>query len=506
MSAGVTGDEFGLSQGDTEPDGRFPARVARRPIPTVLAPVVLLVALGYAVLAAFNPIFGESTVSVACQTVLFILASWFIFLNPNGDMLDALKVASVYYLVCFCIAPLFLEGPGWHFAGPIGPLAAKASAYLLAGYVLILIGYYLPIFRPLPARIEVGAPRGNIQLIQTIALTFFAIGISAWLVGFVRAGGLATIIGGGEARNQWFKGMGILLWLALFSYTGGILYFATNMRPGIRRAWVYAWPLAIGFTSWALFQGRMRALNILIMGLLVTHYLVRPIRPRQLGAFFGAGFLFSVFVGFTRHVDKRHLLLTDPLGLLSLLGQDFWAFSQAMIVGSFSRHRQIMLIFDKVPTWEPHEWGATLFMALNPPLRLVGLGHLQIPGIGPRLFKLAHPYLTVDLETGYLASLPGEFLWNFPFYIALFFFLLYGIALRSIYQTLVLWNSDPASIALYAVLLLALSNMIFGSFGQYVFEFLVLTVPLYLTAKIGQLGGRPAAITPSPWADNRVDI
>lgn len=484
----------------------FAPRVARRPVPTAMAPILGVVMMAYGVLASLNPIFGESAIAVVCQSLLFGLASWFIFLNPNGDMLDALKIASVYYVVCFCVAPLFLTAPEWHFVGQIGPLAAKASAYLLGGYILILIGYYLPFFKPIPRTIEIDPLRGNVQLVRTIALGFFLVGMLAYLIGFVRAGGFATIIGGEEARNQWFKGMGILLWLALFSYTGGILYFATRAQPGNRRVWIHAWPLAIGFVSWAIFQGRMRALNILIMGLLVTHYLFRPIRRRHLVFFFTGGFLFSVFVGFSRHTDKRHLLLSDPMGLLALLAQDFWEFSQAMIVGSFSRHRQIMLIFDKIPSWEPHDWGATFFMALNPPLRLIGLGHLQIPGIGPRLFKLAHPGLPVDLETGYLSSLPGEFLWNFPFYVALFFFVVYGISLRLIYQQLVLFRSDPSSIALYAVLILALTNMIFGSFGQYVFELLVLTVPLYLTAKIGQLGRRREPTMPRPWESSDVDV
>lgn len=500
----TTGDGFAPPSSSVAGDG-FAPRVARRPVPTIMAPVVVLLTLAYGVLAALNPIFNQSVISVLCQTTLFGMVLWFILLNPNGDMLDALKVSSVYYAMCFCIAPLFLTAPGWHFAGPIGPLAAKASGYLLAGYVLILIGYFLPVFKPLPRSIEIDPLPGNVRLVRILSLTLFGIGFVAYVVAFFYAGGVSTIIGGDEARNQWFKGVGFLLWLALFSYTGAIVYFSTQLKPGARAVWVHAWPLVIAFSCWALFQGRMRALNILIMGLLVTHYLIRPLRARHLGLFFAGGFLFSVFVGFTRHTDKRHLLLSDPVGLLSLLASDFFEFSQAMIVGSFSRHRQIMLIFDKVPDWMAYDWGATFFMFLNPPLRLVGLGHLQIPGIGPRLFKLAHPNLGVDLETGYLSSLPGEFLVNFPAMIALFLFVVYGVALRLAYERLVLRRADPCSIALYAVLVLAMSNMIFASLGQNVFEILVLTIPLVLIGMVGRLGGRPRVTAQASWSQTPSD-
>lgn len=476
-------------------------RTGRRPISTMMIPVVTLLVPIYLTLAWTNPIIGASAIAVACQTLLFALTCAFIFLNPNGDTLDALKVTSVYYLVCFCIAPLFVTEPQWHFVAPIGPLAAKASAYLVTGYVILLVGYYLPVFRPLPRTISIEPFDGNDRLVRFLALGLFAFGFVSYAALFVRAGGIGTIIGGDEARNQWFNGMGTFLWAALFSYTGAILYFAARVKPGAPWAWLHSWPLVIAFGAWVIFQGRMRALNILVMGMLVSHYLIRPVRARHLSAFFAGGFAFSVIVGFTRNASNRYLLLSDPAGLASLLAQNFWEFSQGMMIDSFSRHRQIMLIFDKVPSWIPHDWGSSFLMVFNPPLRLVGLGHIQAPGIGPRLFNLAHPFLSADLETGYLPSLPGELLWNFPAFLALFGFLAYGIALRATYNRLVLNHADPCSLALYAVLLLALANMTFASVGQNLFELLVLTVPLYLIVQAGRLGRRRGTTRGVSWTN-----
>jgi hypothetical protein len=125
-------------------------------------------------------------------------------------------------------------------------------------------------------------------------------------------------------------------------------------------------------------------------------------------------------------------------------------------------------------------------MVFNPLLRVTGLPQYQFEGIGHRLFDLAHPEFGGLLETGYLPSLPGEFLYNFPFYIALLLFPLYGIALRTVYSRLIVRNADPTSVGIYAILIFALANMIIASCGLNVFEILVVWLPALATVKVAQ--------------------
>jgi hypothetical protein len=485
--------------GNAEPDttDAVQTRIGRRPVPVLLFPMVAVASVVYALLASLNPVINQSFVAVFLLALLFLIVSSFIVLNVNGDALDPFRLMSVYYLMCFCISPLFVVDPIWHFSAPLGPLAAKSALFLTVGYLMTAAGYYLPVFRPIPPVIQIGALRANAGFLKLLALALFTVGQLCLLIVFVRAGGVGTIISGDESRNLFLKGLGLFFWPALFSFSGGVLYFAAQAKPNRRFTWVHGWPLWITAASWIIFQSRMKVLNLLVMGLLVSHYLVRPIRVARVGLYGALGFSFAVAVGYVRNPDVRYLLVANPSAVLSGLGDHFWEFSQAVLIGSFSRLRQIMLILDKVPSWMPHDWGASFFMVFNPVLRLVGMGENQVPGIGPRLFKLAHPELPGELETGYLSSLPGEFLVNFPFYFAIFLFPFYGIALRVVYSRLILRNADPTSVALYAILLLALVNMIFASAGQNLFELLVLWLPPLVAIRLAQLGA-PSARAPLP--------
>jgi hypothetical protein len=487
---------------DASPEmGSIQTRTSRRPIPIIWFPAIVLASGIYALLASLNPIINQSFLAIVFLATLFLIVSSFIVMNVNGDALDPFRVMSVYYLMCFCISPLFILDPVWHFTRPLGPLAAKSALFLIAGYLMTALGYYLPVFRPIPPLIRIGPLRANASMIKFLALSLFTIGQLCLLIVFVRAGGVGTIVSGDESRNLFLKGLGLFLWPALFSFSGGVLYFAVQASYNARTAWLHQWPLWITAASWVIFQSRMKVLNLLVMGLLVNHYLVRRIRLARVAVYFIGGFVFAVAVGFSRKPDIRYLLVADPSVLLSALVDQFWDFSQGMVVGSFSRLRQIMLIFDKVPSWMPYDWGTSFLMVFNPLLRLAGLDQYQIPGIGPRLFKLAHPDLPGELETGYLSSLPGEFLINFPFYFAIFLFPLYGMALRTIYSRLILRDADPSSVALYAILLLALVNMIFASCGQNLFELLVLWLPplaVIKLAELGRAGPGTRALAPEP--------
>jgi hypothetical protein len=484
----------------TQPNNGYVLRTlrGRRPIPILQFLVVAAASMIFAVLALQNPLINESLLAVMLLTALFLIVIAFIVMNVNDDALDAFRVMSVFYLLCFCISPLFVVDLEWHFSRPLGPLAEKAILFLIVGYLLTAAGYYLPFFRPIPAVIEIGELRGNPLFLKLLGLVLFAIGELCLLIVYVRAGGVERMIGGEESRVSFSWGLGLFLWPALFTVPGGVLYFAAKARPDLRFAWVHSWPLWFSAASWIVFQARIRVLNLVVMALLVGHYVVRRIRISRVAIYGTAGFVFAGLVGFARSPEVRYLLILDPGALFSAFGAQFWEISHATLTGSFSRLQMIMIILDKVPAWEPYDWGSTFFMIFNPLLRLTGLGQYQFDGIGHRLFNLAHPEVGGMLETGYLPSLPGEFLWNFPFYIAIFLFPLYGIALRAVYSRLILRNADPSSVALYTILMLALVNMIHASCGQNLFEMLVVWLPALGAIKLAQLamGQRQATIPP----------
>jgi hypothetical protein len=96
--------------GNAEPDttDAVQTRIGRRPVPVLLFPMVAVASVVYALLASLNPVINQSFVAVFLLALLFLIVSSFIVLNVNGDALDPFRLMSVYYLMCFCISPLFV--------------------------------------------------------------------------------------------------------------------------------------------------------------------------------------------------------------------------------------------------------------------------------------------------------------------------------------------------------------------------------------------------------------
>lgn len=460
-------------------------RRIRRPIPVLWFPLVLAGAAVYGVLAFLNPILGRSPLGVVLLSALVALTTGVILMSPNADRMDALRVHSVFHLVCFCLTPLAVTEAFWHFQHPIPGLVASASAFALAAYVATAFGYHFPLFASLPDRVDLRARPINTTIMGISAVALLGIGGLCFVVMFIWAGGFGRILGGAESRVEFFEGFGYLFWATLLLYPGGLLFYVANSRRMVSR-WMAAVPLMGTFGAMLVLQGRGRALNALLLLIIASHYVVRPVRMGLLALFGLGAFVLVVFVGVARDADVRFLLLEDPSVLIVEVYGRFVDYAQGTLGGNFARIRQLMLIFDKVPGWQPHDWGISLFQFLNPPLRLLGFDALQVPSIGPRLFVLAHPGLPVDLRTGYLPSLIGEFLWNFPWYLALVPCLLYGMLLRQFYNRLILANPDLGSIALYTVLMFYFNNMVHSAMAQFLFEIFVLTLPVFVVALISR--------------------
>ena len=487
----------------SEPYGQDPgppvdpsARTVRRPVPFILAGLLPVLGFAYGILAALNPILGQSPSAVILLSLLFVSTLGFMMLSPNGDRLDAFRVTSLYYSVCFCVAPLFMLEIEWHYANPIPGLATQACAYVLGAYWMIALGYYAPILKSFTPQIEFAHGRIHLGAAALLALALFGVGLASFILLFVSAGGAARLLGGDEGRGTFFEDIGYLFWASLFCYGGGVLFFATRAVKRAPLRWLHAWPLAITFMAFLVLQGRQRAFNALVLGLFVSHYLIRPLRLGRLGAFAGLAFVVGAFIGMARDPDVRFLILYNPSALLAEFAENFWDTSHATMTHSFARLRQIMVIFDKVPEWMPRDWGASILNSLNPVFRLLGFEDLQVRGIGPRLYELTHPELRYPATSGYLPSLVGEFLVNFPWYLAFLACSLYGILLRVIYNRLILGRPDAGSIALYAILMLYINNMIITALGQNIFEIMVLVIPtaciVFVSRRMADFGGRAA--------------
>jgi hypothetical protein len=236
--------------------------------------------------------------------------------------------------------------------------------------------------------------------------------------------------------------------------------------------------------------------------MILWHYRVRRFRAHELAILLAGGFGFFVFVGYARHPDIRPYLLKDPLGVIMEVATNFLQYSQAIIGDTISRIPQVMLGIDAFPDRFAHQWGQTVLVAFNPILRIFGLADLQTENAGTIFFQLAHPEFPSWLETGYHTSLAGELLANFPWFIALFFFLLYGILLRSLYAGLIRREHSIAYGALYAILIFPVLSTLIVGVGLILFELAVVVSPVIavrlLERRPPRLPGRaPGAGDPS---------
>jgi hypothetical protein len=201
-------------------------------------------------------------------------------------------------------------------------------------------------------------------------------------------------------------------------------------------------------------------------------------------------------MGVVRSPSTRDLAFSNPMAALASIATDFESVVRGLVTADLSRIRQIALILDKVPAWMPHDWGSSFLLFMNPVIRLIGLNQYELEGIGPRLFRLAHPGLG-PLPTGYLPSMFGEMLVNFPWPIACLFFIPFGIALRWAYDRLIIRRGDFIAVAIYSVILMQSANIILQSLSHVIFQVMVVLLPLLLVQRLTK-NRRPAALHPSP--------
>jgi len=465
---------------------------ASRSVPITWAVAIPIFGAVYAIVALLHPIYGESPLGVLILALLAMLTFGYAVMSPNADILDPMRVVSVYYLIIFCVAPLAAKEVFWHYTVPYPDLVPAAAAFSAAAYLLILIGYHFPTFRPIPDQVEAHHENFDPAIAGTIGMLFFLIGLFSWVVLVTLAGGMEGLLYSDSARGQFFFGFGFFFWGALFMFSGATLYWGSRCVGRARPPWIHALPLVISFICFLTLQGRMRGLNFLILGLFVTHYMIRPLRPSRLAIFGVAGLFLALFIGVARAPSTRVESFLNPLLTLRLILENFDSVGRAFLFSDLSRLRQIVLILDKVPAWMPYDWGESFLMIWNPWMRLLGLTELGgIEGIGPRLFRLAHPEFGY-LPTGYLPSFVGEAIVNFPWFLAWIFFVPYGLALRFLYMHLIVSRGDFVAVAMYAILLLQAANILLQSLGHVVFEMIVVLSP-FLIAHLIARSGRIAA-------------
>lgn len=457
------------------------ATLRRRPGPALLAGALAASLAGsaaFAVLASLNPVLSQSAIATVALSLLFGCALFGV-LNPlRGDLLDPSRVVSGLFILCYGISPLVGQRLEWYFQHPVPTLLAKGSTAALAAYLLFQFGYTVaarsPRSTPQPQR----EPRVQ-AFLRSWGLGLFAVGLLSFIVLYLRAGGIERIIGGDETRVAFARGFGYLLHASYFMIAGGALYLSATLTSGSRRVLVHALPLVLAGLLFVLLQSRSRTLIALEVGLIVVHYRRQPLRVGRV-AIYGvvalAGFL---FVGFARRPAVRPLLLAAPLAVLKVGFSEMTTFAESVFGTSTNRLLQAMMGFDAFPDRIPHMWGKTFLAFANPIVRLFGLDNLQVINLGNLFFRLAHPELPSWLETGSHPSALGELLANFPLPVVLLGFILLGAVIRWLYIALSQKRRASATaVALYAVLVVRLCDMVVVGIGQLIFEMMVLGLPL----------------------------
>lgn len=484
-------DDF-LQGGVTRPEGdagrRFLVPRARRSVPVLRFLLIPGFGALYATVAMLHPIFGSSPESILILSMLGMLALGYALMSPNADLLDPMRVVSFYFLIVFCLAPLAMRTVDWHFTRPYVELLPPAVAYCACSYLAVVVGYHLPIFRKIPSAIEARSETFSPRTSSFMAMGLFSIGLASWLILFFLAGGLNTLVYSDRARGEFFEGFGYFFWGALLMFPGATLYWASKCVGRSKPPWVHALPTLVAFGAFLMLQGRMRALNFLVLALFVSHYLIRPLKASRLGVYGVAGLSLALFVGFVRAPSTRTDAFEDPVSAIVSIFRDFNDVIRAFVTADFSRLSQIALIMDKVPSWIPYQLGKTFFIFSNPWLRLFGLGSLQVEGVDSALFRLAHPEAG-PRPTGYLPSVVGEMIFNFPWPIAILLFVPYGIALRWMYAHLIVNRGDFVAVALYAILLLQAANIVLQSFGHVVFEMMIVLLPILMVQLVARRRG-----------------
>jgi len=457
---------------------------AHRPLPVLPILAVPVVGAVYLIAAVYNPVIGPSRTSVVVLTALAMLTFAYTLMSRNADILDPMRVLSFYFLIIFCIAPLAAEGIAWHYTRPFHELLPGPVLYCLFAYVMMLVGYHSPTFATIPERIERRSNVCDPRAVGMLGVALFIAGFLSWVGIMIMTGGTEDLVHSDKARGEFFYGFGYFFWGAIFMYPGALLYWAARVEVSRRHLpWRHIVPILITFGCFFVLQGRMRSINILILAMFCAHYLFRPLRPARIGLFGAAGLAFTIFIGVARAPSTRAFALENPTALLMEIFVNFEDVLRGFLLGDLSRLRQLVLIMDKVPAWMSYDWGQSLLLFLNPWVRLLGFEGLQTSGIGPRLFQLAHP-AHPGLPTGYLPSILGEMIVNFPWFVSIWFFIPFGMALKAVYNALIVRRGDFVSVALYAALVLQMANMLLQSLGHVIFELALITVPILLVRRL----------------------
>jgi hypothetical protein len=447
-----------------------------------------LAGLFYGVVAWQHPIVGRSLFAVLFLTLVFITSALLIFARHSGDALHPLRLVGAIFLFSYCISPLLRVEIDWFFMSSVESLLARSASFVLFALLFLVLGYSIPVVRPVTRRLPPDRIQTDQPIIRYYALCLFAVGMLAYFLLVIQAGGIKGMIASDQNRVEFAKGAGRLLFASYFMFSGGALYFASRTAVRRRMPWVYAWPLALAFVLFLLLQNRSRSIHCLVIVLVIWHYQVRPLRIARLVPFGAVMAVFMLFVGYARSPRIRPFLLTDPLYVVRDAWYNIGDLAEEFFGASLNRLQQVMLAFDSWPERASYEWGSSLLSALNPLLRLVGLVGLQFDALGNQFFRLAHPEVVLDVQTGYHPSLLGEALANFPWLVAIFAVSAFGFVLRFLYISLVVNRRGFVMLAAYSAIIFRVVDMIIVGVGQLIFQIFVVLIPVLLALPLAALG------------------
>ena len=483
------------------PRSKVAARVALIRARSGISPLGILVlppaAFAYAYYALEAELIGQSVPAVAIFTTLFVLCGAGMLLRTSTDRLELFRVFSLYYLMAYCVCALFEPAISDYVFEDPKPELLESTAWLsLYAYVSIALGYHLPLFRRAPKHVLNRHDEYSVPLVTALGLGFFVVGVISFAALFVFAGGAAVILRGEGAlqRTEFSFGLGWYYWASLFMVPGGALYFAAQTVKRRPLAWLHAWPLFATFSLLMLLQGRHRALGPMLVMFYVSNYMIRRLRLPRLAAYAVAGMAVAVVMNAWRSPALRGTFAADPVQSTALALEGFSESSRDELSGAIARIDEVMLVIDHVPDRMPYDRGESLTIWLNPFRRLIWKDRPQVDNIGNRIYDIARPETrNSPYRTGILPSIVGEMRANFPALLCFFPYLLYGIAMRLVYQRLILQRADFVSVAAYAILLFHVCNMVIGTFAQDFFEIMVVVAPVFLCRALARRRPRHAA-------------
>jgi hypothetical protein len=200
-------------------------------------------------------------------------------------------------------------------------------------------------------------------------------------------------------------------------------------------------------------------------------------------------YLVSMFIGFTRQLWVRPLLLEAPGTVLSLFFDDFAKTAYDQLAGSLARLWTVMLVFDRIPDEIPYQWGASFLFVLNPITRRLGLG--EISSLGYKLWEVSVPINPANLLVGLNPSLVGEVRANFPWPLALLVLAVAGYTIRRLHEGLLAPSRGAPGVALYGLVISALSAAVISSIGNDLIYIVTSIGPAWIAILWLEFRGRP---------------